>query len=112
MSIRHMPDNPRIRREKAMVRAMIELYCRAFHRHAPDLCESCLALQDHAFRKIDRCPFQAAKPVCARCRIHCYRGDMRAQIRAVMRFAGPRMLLRHPVMALLHLLDGLMPRRW
>ncbi len=32
---------------------------------------------------------------------------MREKIRRVMRYAGPRMLLRHPVMALLHMVDGL-----
>jgi hypothetical protein len=32
---------------------------------------------------------------------------MREKIRDVMRYAGPRMLLTHPVMAIAHLLDGL-----
>jgi len=32
---------------------------------------------------------------------------MRERIRAVMRYAGPRMLWRHPLLALLHLADGL-----
>ncbi|MDR2525428.1 MAG: nitrous oxide-stimulated promoter family protein, partial [Oscillospiraceae bacterium] len=32
----------------------------------------------------------------------CYRADMREKIRAVMRYAGPRMLLHHPVMAIRH----------
>ena len=32
---------------------------------------------------------------------------MRDRIRAVMRYADPRMLFRHPILAVLHLLDGL-----
>jgi hypothetical protein len=32
---------------------------------------------------------------------------MREQVRAVMRYAGPRMLWRHPILALEHLWDGL-----
>ena len=32
---------------------------------------------------------------------------MKNQIQAVMRCAGRRMLLRHPILALLHVLDGL-----
>jgi hypothetical protein len=32
---------------------------------------------------------------------------MREQIRQVMRYAGPRMLLHHPIHAVLHLLDGI-----
>jgi hypothetical protein len=31
---------------------------------------------------------------------------MREQIRAVMRYAGPRMLYRHPIMTLQHMIDG------
>jgi hypothetical protein len=34
---------------------------------------------------------------------------MRERVRAVMRYAGPRMLLRHPILAVLHLLDGMRP---
>ena len=31
---------------------------------------------------------------------------MRDRIREVMRFAGPRMLLYHPILGILHMLDG------
>jgi hypothetical protein len=31
---------------------------------------------------------------------------MRDDIRAVMRYAGPRMLLHHPILAVQHLIDG------
>jgi hypothetical protein len=34
---------------------------------------------------------------------------MRQKVRQVMRYAGPRMLLRHPVLAIRHLLDGKRP---
>jgi hypothetical protein len=30
---------------------------------------------------------------------------MRQQIRAVMRYSGPRMIIRHPMLALAHLVD-------
>ena len=46
------------------------------------------------------------KTTCARCPTHCYKSAMRAQIKVVMRYAGRRMLLRHPVLALLHMLDA------
>ena len=35
---------------------------------------------------------------------------MRDAIRVVMRYAGPRMLVRHPVLALGHAIDGAMHR--
>jgi hypothetical protein len=54
-----------------------------------------------------RCPFGADKPTCANCTIHCYRAEMREQVREVMRYSGPRMMWRHPLLALAHLLiDG------
>jgi hypothetical protein len=56
--------------------------------------------------RLDTCPFQAGKTTCAKCPIHCYKPDMREQVRTVMRYAGPRMLLRHPILALWHLVDG------
>jgi hypothetical protein len=38
--------------------------------------------------------------------VHCYQKDRRAQIKTVMRFAGPRMMWEHPWLSLCHLLDG------
>ena len=34
---------------------------------------------------------------------------MRERVRVVMRYAGPRMLLRHPILAILHLRDEKLP---
>jgi len=42
--------------------------------------------------------------VCNLCQVHCYSEAMRARVREVMRYAGPRMPLRHPWLALRHLL--------
>ena len=47
------------------------------------------------------------KPVCAKCRIHCYRAGEKAFAREVMRHAGPRLLLAHPVLSLRHLVKSL-----
>lgn len=99
------PD-ARIAREKRTVAAMAALYCRRQHGTRHGLCPDCRELLDYAHRRLERCPFQADKPICARCPVHCYRPDMRRRIRALMRYAGPRMLLYHPVLALRHLLDG------
>jgi hypothetical protein len=37
--------------------------------------------------------------------VHCYKPAMREQIRVVMRYSGPRMAQRHPLLAAAHLLD-------
>lgn len=43
------------------------------------------------------------KTFCSACKIHCYRAHRREQIRQVMCYSGPRMLLHHPLMTLRHL---------
>jgi len=99
--------HPRIQRERRTVEAMIALYCRQQHGCRNGLCRECADLADYTRQRLEKCPFQAGKTTCARCPIHCYRPDRRVQIRAVMRIAGPRMIWRHPALALQHLLDGL-----
>jgi hypothetical protein len=103
-----MPNRrPRMAREHKTVEATIHVYCRGNHGTGRTLCSDCTELLDYARERLDRCPFQESKTTCAKCPVHCYRPAMRERIRAVMRYAGPRMLWRHPVLALLHLVDGL-----
>lgn len=97
---------PRIDRERRTVAAMVRIYCRGRHGTAVGLCPECAKLLGYAHARLEGCRFQEGKPTCGGCAIHCYRPDMRERIREVMRYAGPRMLLRHPVMAVRHLIDG------
>ena len=92
-------------REKRMVSQMIALYCRKRHHTRGDLCPQCAALDAYAKMRADKCPFMETKTFCSNCRIHCYKPDMRAKIREVMRFAGPRMILHHPVAAIRHVVE-------
>ena len=96
-------------REKKTIAAMLRIYCRHHHATKGELCEQCTELRDYAIRRLDRCPFGIDKPTCANCHVHCYKPEMRDRVRQVMRFSGPRMLLRHPILALLHMLDGRKP---
>ena len=48
---------------------------------------------------IEKRPFMETKTFCSQCKVHCYKKDKREQIRKVMRFSGPRMLVYHPIMA-------------
>ena len=88
-----------------MVSQMIALYCRKKHHTRGDLCPQCAALDAYAKMRADKCPFMETKTFCSNCRIHCYKPDMRAKIREVMRFAGPRMILHHPVAAIRHVVE-------
>jgi hypothetical protein len=103
-----MPNqHPRMAREQRTVEAMIAIYCRGQHQTNSGLCPECAALQDYARQRLEKCPFQQDKTTCAQCSVHCYRPEMRQRVREVMRYAGPRMAYRHPVLTLFHLLDGL-----
>lgn len=94
----------RIENEKAVVAKMIRLYYRRkLGLREPSTEE--LELLSYAERRLTRCKFGEQKPACKRCPIHCYRSDMRAKIREVMRWAGPRMIIYDPVAAIKHLLN-------
>jgi len=94
----------RLAREWRTVTAMLHIYCR--EHHAGPLCGECQSLSRYVRLRLDRCRFGEAKPACAKCPVHCYQRDRREQIKAVMRFAGPRMVWEHPWLSLCHLLDG------
>ena len=97
----------RMSREHKTMEAMISIYCRGHHDKAEKrLCTGCKALEAYAHQRLDRCPFGEKKTTCANCRVHCYGPEMRDKIKGVMRFAGPRMVYQHPILALFHLIDG------
>ena len=93
----------RITREKSIVELMIRLYCRKKEGNK-ELCPDCRTLLEYSHTRLDRCPFGEEKPTCRICTVHCYKPEMRKQMQEVMRYAGPRMILYHPVAAILHLL--------
>lgn len=96
----------RLRREWETLRAMILCYCHDLHRTpAKGLCPDCQELLSYASVRLERCRFDETKPTCAKCPVHCYAADRRDQVKTVMRYAGPRMLWRHPVLSLFHWLD-------
>ncbi len=105
------PDNSlrqrRLRREWKTIQVMISMYCRAHHDSlANELCEDCQQLETYVERRLRRCPYGDSKPTCAKCPTHCYKPDMRATVQRVMRYAGPRMLFRHPYLTVMHLADS------
>jgi hypothetical protein len=92
--------------ERAILKEMIAVYCRGNHHSGKrELCLECTELLDYAIQRLNMCKFGNAKDFCSNCSVHCYRLQQRESIKAVMRYAGPRMLLRRPVMAIRHLLE-------
>jgi hypothetical protein len=96
----------RLAREWKTMSAMVQIYCRDHHHPADGLCAECRQFLDYAGVRLERCRFGQEKPTCANCPVHCYQRDRREQARVVMRYAGPRMVWKHPVMSLRHWLDG------
>jgi predicted amidophosphoribosyltransferase len=99
----------RVAREWKTIQAMIGIACRNLHGGGKALCGGCEELRRYAERRLEKCPFAEEKPTCVKCPVHCYEAAMRERVRQVMRYAGPRMLLRHPILALLHLRDERRP---
>jgi len=96
----------RMAREWKTMEAMITIHCRDRHRSKAALCAQCQGLLDYASLRLERCRFGVEKPTCAQCPVHCYQRARRQQVKDVMRYAGPRMAWRHPVISLRHWLDG------
>jgi hypothetical protein len=102
-----MQLHPRLTRELKTMAAMVKIYCRDHH-HCENkaICDECTTLLTYALKRLSCCPFQENKPTCGNCTIHCYKKDMQARVREIMRYSGPKMLWNHPLMALQHLFDS------
>ncbi len=96
----------RLERERRTVAAVIRLFCRRRHASEGRNCAECADLEAYTRLRLEKCPYGEEKPTCAECPIHCYQPHRREQIRRVMGFAGPRLLLLHPILAARHVLDG------
>jgi len=91
-------------KEKKVSGLMIRVYCRGnkHNENRKTLCEDCQALLEYAAMRTEKCPFMETKTFCSNCKVHCYQPKMREQMKAVMRYAGPRMICYHPIMAIDH----------
>lgn len=99
-----------VEREKLTIRHMIGIYCRGQHYSASGTCADCSAIVRYAYDRIEKCPFTgSAKPACGLCRTNCFSADMYRQFAQIMRYVGPRMLVRHPVLTMSHIWDAV---RW
>jgi uncharacterized paraquat-inducible protein A len=87
--------------ETETIKKMIMIYCHDVHgTEKGELCSECSGLLDYAKQRIDKCFYGDQKPVCSKCKVHCYKPEMRNKIKEVMRYSGPRMLFKSPVLSL------------
>lgn len=93
--------------EQEVVQELIQLYCKRLHKvrtkNQLGLCPHCQEVLTYAHSRVAACPFMETKSFCSNCKVHCYEPRMREEIRKVMRYAGPRMLFKRPIMVLHHM---------
>ena len=105
-------DKRHLARERLTMARMVGIYCSDHHdSSAGVLCADCRKFLDYADVRLKKCPYGEDKPTCANCPVHCYKPAQRAQAMEIMRYAGPRMLFRHPMLAIAHKLDGIRQAR-
>ncbi len=103
-----MTQSKTLPRESQTLETLIALYCRDHHQMPEGaLCDACQSLLTYARSRLEKCPYGEKKPACSACPIHCYTPKRRKEIQDVMRYAGPRMMRSHPILALGHLIKQL-----
>jgi hypothetical protein len=98
---------PRLRREFRTMQRMVDIWCRDTHGADGAPCGDCRAFLAYAERRLEKCPYGEDKPTCAKCPVHCYKRAQRELARDIMRYAGPRMVWRHPWLSVMHVVDKL-----
>ena len=87
-------------KDQRTLEAIGRIYCRAHHTGSKDaagLCAQCRETVDATLARTQACPF-GHEGNCQDCAVHCQRGEAQRRIREIMRYAAPRMALRHPLM--------------
>ncbi|EKT55867.1 nitrous oxide-stimulated promoter family protein [Providencia sneebia] len=87
---------------------MIKIYEKS-HPTSPEDPNQYDKLFAYAVNRLEKCRYGEIKPACKQCPIHCYQPKMREEMKKIMRWSGPRMLIYHPVLAIRHLLDDRKP---
>ncbi|UTC63893.1 nitrous oxide-stimulated promoter family protein [Treponema sp. OMZ 792] len=90
--------------EQRLITKMVEMYRSFKGREIND--DELDELLLYAFKRSESCLYRKngeKKPFCNVCPVHCYKKDMREKIKKIMRYAGPRLLFKHPILSLDHL---------
>ncbi|MCD6396752.1 MAG: nitrous oxide-stimulated promoter family protein [Spirochaetaceae bacterium] len=94
---------------KKTIHTMISMYCRANHSKIAGknngLCKDCFEVEKYSLSKLKLCPYGSKKPNCPKCPIHCYSKNMRERISIIMRYTGPRMIFKHPILSIYHIIN-------
>ncbi|MCG8482107.1 MAG: nitrous oxide-stimulated promoter family protein [Clostridia bacterium] len=84
----------KITKEKETITLMIKLYCNKKHHTKEKLCKECVAIKKYAHARLNRCPFGDEKSFCSKCPLGgCYEKSKREEIKKIMKYSGPRIIL-------------------
>lgn len=77
------------------------IYCRGNHgaaaREDDVMCSWCREAIEGTLERATACPY-GHEHNCEDCETHCQRGEAQENIKRIMRYAAPRMVVRHPIM--------------
>lgn len=106
-----MDVNKKRQNEQEILCLMIRIYCQGNHKNKKGICKDCQELLEYAVIKTQKCPFMETKTFCSACKVHCYASDRQEKIQQVMKYAGTRMIVYHPFMAVRHLFVILLEKK-
>lgn len=100
--------------DRRTLEAMGLIYCYAHHpegaKDGIGLCPSCRDAVEAVLRKTSSCPHEH-KINCQDCDIKCQRAGDIEQVRAIMGYAAPRMIYRHPIMTIRYIAKKIAARQ-
>jgi len=96
----------RLKIEKKVFEKMVLIYCKNNHQKKPP-CDNCKEILKYGLGKIENCYYGENKPFCSKCKIHCYKDDMKKKVKEIMRYSGPRIFFYHPLISLKHLISSI-----
>lgn len=92
-----------LKRERKTMYHMINIYCKAHHKKSIESCDECNEFWEYTNKRLDHCPYGENKPNCKQCPVHCYTGDMKEHAKKIMRYSGPKMAYKHPILAIIYM---------
>ena len=110
-NVRYLMTSSHFDREKLTIRKMVTLYCLAKEHSVSGLCSRCSDVLFYAYERIEACSYlPGKKPACGLCRSNCFDVNRRRQFAEIMRRAGLRMMMHHPLLTVAHLMDAIRNR--
>lgn len=101
--MRQKNSGPIILEEIRLMEVMIQVY---YYKQEDPLIPADRML-NYARTRLEFCQFGEQKTTCQKCPVHCYQPKYREQMKKIMRYSGPRMLFKHPILTFKHAYRGL-----